>query len=296
MITINCPICGPHIDYKVIYKENLPKEDADFSARKNPDFYHYQMVKCNKCGLLYSNPILENDKINKLYLKSKFEYDVEVENLKETYGYYLSKVNKVVSDKGKILEVGCGNGFFLEKALQMGYRDIVGVEPSIEAINKANLNVKNKIIHGVFDPSIFPNESFDVACFFQVIEHIVDVNGFLSGCYNKLKKGGVFLGIGHDLDSLASRILRDRCPIINDEHIYVFNRKTLKMIFEKNGFKVLEVGSVANIYSLGYWLGMFPLPFFLKKKLASLFKALNLYDKKIKLRAGNIYIIAKKLT
>jgi SAM-dependent methyltransferase len=294
MININCPICGPDTGYKIIYKENLPKEDADFSARKNPDFYHYQMVKCNKCGLLYSNPILENEKINKLYLKSKFTYDIEVENLKDTYGFYLNKVNKIITDKGKLLEVGCGNGFFLEKALEMGYRDITGAEPSIEAINKASPSIQNKIIHRVFNPNDFANNSFDVICFFQVIEHIVDVNGFLSGCFSKLKNGGVFLGVGHDLDSLASRLLKDKCPIINDEHIYVFNRKTLRMIFEKNGFKVLEVGSVANIYSLGYWLNMSPLPHFLKNIFEVFLKITHLHNIKIKLRAGNIYIIAQK--
>lgn len=294
MIKTICPICGPGIGYKVIYNEKLPQDDYDFSARKTPDYYHYRMVECNKCGLLYSNPVLEDNKVNQLYNDSKFEYDVEVDNLKATYGYYLEKANKYVASKGKILEVGCGNGFFLDQAIDMGYLDAVGIEPSIEAINKASIRIKPKIIHGIFNPNDFENESFDVACYFQVVEHIANVNGFLSGCYNKLNTGGVFLGIGHNVDSWLSKILKDKCPIINDEHVYVFNKETLRKIFEKSGFKVLEVGSVANIYSLGYWVGMLPLPKVIKNQVNKLLTILHINGKKVKLRAGNIYIIAQK--
>jgi 2-polyprenyl-3-methyl-5-hydroxy-6-metoxy-1,4-benzoquinol methylase len=277
-----------------MYKENLPSSEIIFSTRKTPDNYHYRIVKCSQCGLLYSNPILKNNKIYELYKESKFDYDVELENLKETYGYYLKKVEKLIPSKENLLEVGCGNGFFLEKALEMGYKNVYGIEPCDEAIKKAPLIVKNNIIPEGFDKKYFKDNFFDVICIFQVIEHIVDVDKLLEGCFKCLKKGGVVLCISHDVDSFSSKMLKDRCPIINNEHIYIFSKKTIQKIFLKKKFKVIEIGSVANIYSLNYWIKMMPIPRFFKKTLFNLLSSLKINNKKIKIRAGNMFIIAKK--
>jgi len=293
-VNINCPICGPNTGYQIIYKENFPPSEIIFSTRKTPDNYHYRIVKCNRCGLLYSNPILKNNKIDKLYKESKFDYDVELENLKETYGYYLKKVEKLIPSKENLLEIGCGNGFFLEKALEMNYKNVYGIEPSDEAIKKASLMVKDKIIPEGFDKKYFQDNFFDVICIFQVIEHIADLDKLLEGCFKCLKKNGVVLCISHNVDSFFSKILKDKCPIINNEHIYIFSKKTLQKIFLRKKFQVIEIGSVANIYSLNYWFKMMPIPRFLKKIIFNLSSFLKISNKKIKIKAGNIFIIAKK--
>jgi 2-polyprenyl-3-methyl-5-hydroxy-6-metoxy-1,4-benzoquinol methylase len=294
MKEIHCPICGEGVGFKVIYQQNLPTGQSDFSARKTPDRYHYRMIKCDQCGLLYSNPILEPEKVNQLYQESKFSYDVEVDNLKETYGCYLKKVENLVPPKENLLEIGCGNGFFLEKALELGYKNVYGVEPSAEAVSKANPGIKDKITPDIFRPQDFQADFFDVICFFQVIEHITDINSFLKGCWQCLKTGGVILVISHNVDSFLSRILKDRCPIINDEHIYVFSKKTMPKIFAKHNFKVIEIGSVKNIYSLNYWFKMLPLPKSLKTGIFKLFSSLKLGNKKIKINGGNIFLVAQK--
>lgn len=296
MNKIYCPICGPKNSYQVKYKENLPLFEIVFSARKNPDSYHYRILKCDICGLLYSSPILENNKINKLYKESEFNYDAELENLKETYGNYLKKIENIVPSKENILEIGCGNGFFLQKALEMGYKNIYGIEPSNKAIQMAPESIKDNIINDIFDTKYFKKDFFDVICFFQVIEHIVDVNKFLIDCRYCLRENGVILGIAHNADAFFPRMLKDRCPIINNEHFYIFNKKTLQKIFFKNKFQVIKINSVANIYSLAYWIRMMPVPNLFKKILINILTLVRFINCKVAIKAGNIFIIAKKVT
>ena len=53
------------------------------------------------------------------------------------------------------LEIGCGSGFLLEVAIKKGWKNVTGVEPSLEAINHANKSVKSKIIHSTFESKDF---------------------------------------------------------------------------------------------------------------------------------------------
>src|SRR3989338_9806014 len=113
MIDTKCAICGNNKNTKVLYKENfkLDKLNANtFSARRTPDRAHYRLLKCDRCGLIFSNPILSLNKINSLYFKSDFNYDLESEYLKKTYFKYFKKylLNQDIKSK-KVLEIGCGN-------------------------------------------------------------------------------------------------------------------------------------------------------------------------------------------
>ncbi len=55
-------------------------------------------------------------------------------------------------------------------------------------------------------------------------------------------------------DSLQAKILRDRSPIIDVEHIYLFNKITLSRLFTEANFAVLNVGDIKNSYPINYWL------------------------------------------
>jgi SAM-dependent methyltransferase len=292
MIKIDCPICGPEVDRKIVYPEKLPAGKVDFSARKNPDFYHFQMVKCAGCGLLYAERIWAEEKIADFYQESGFEYNEELYNLRETYSVYLGKITKNAPAGGNFLEIGCGNGFMLAEALNQGYREVCGFEPAAKAKEAAAPETKDKIIPEIFTPERAGENYFDAVFFAMVIEHITNVNKFLQGIFRCLKPGGAVLGIAHDTSSPLAKLLKDRCPIINDEHIYVFDQETLKKIFTKNGFKILETGPVANKYSLGYWLKMMPMPKALRSWLAKKFPFLM--KKNLTIKAGNIFIIAQK--
>lgn len=295
LIDSPCAICGKDNDFSILYKENFDLDSVDskvFSARRIPDRLHFQIVKCNSCGLVRSNPIIPLQYLKKLYKESKFTYGEEVKNLQLTYGSYLKRLDDYGALKGKLLEIGCGNGFFLKQALELGYKEVWGVEPSKDAISKASAKLKNHIVCDIFRPGIFTPNQFNVICFFQVLDHIVDPNQFLSECYQILKPGGLILCINHDIGAWTAGILKDKSPIIDVEHTYLYDKKTIKKIFEKNKFRVLDTGNVRNIYSLGYWLQMTPLPLRIKKILIK--KRHKFLRLKLTLGVGNLYLIARK--
>jgi 2-polyprenyl-3-methyl-5-hydroxy-6-metoxy-1,4-benzoquinol methylase len=296
LINKHCPICGPDNKYDIVYKENLPHiiNKADYSARKAPDNYHYEMVRCRSCKLLYANSIYHSDTINQLYEESDLNYESELSGLKKSYGNCLTIAEKLVPEKRKILDVGCGNGFVLEEALEHNWKEIFGFELSLNAISHANVNVRKKIINAPFSSHKFNNASFDLIFSAMTMEHFVDVNDFLSGSFKLLKPGGIMLLIAHNEQHFLSKILMDKHPIINDEHIYVFSVDTLELILNNHKFNFIETGSLTNYYSLSYWLKMFPLPNIMKNIFGSFLDLFNLTSLNVGIKAGNIYCIAQK--
>jgi len=145
MIKTKCPICGSKKNYEILYKSNFKLSDFNreiFSARRMPDRIHYQIVRCNKDGLVRSNPILSPSKLFKLYEVSSLDYGDETKNLANTYFNNLKKVLSLISKKDNILEIGCGNGFLLEKLSREGFKNVYGIEPSKDAVNKAKADIK----------------------------------------------------------------------------------------------------------------------------------------------------------
>jgi len=246
--------------------------------------------------LFFSNPILEADKILSLYKKSDFSYQIESDYLKETYSLYLRKIlDRKEIGKLKLLDIGCGNGFFLEKARSLGIKEVYGVEPSKPAVRKAPKWLQGRIKIDVLHKDLFRNSFFDVICCFHTLDHVVDPNFFLKETFNLLKNGGEALFIVHDTGGLSVRVLGERSPIFDIEHIYLFNKNTLAKIFKKNGFKVVEVFEVQNTYPFFYWYRMFPLPNLIKRFGLKVLEYTKIGFIPISLKAGNIGIVAKKL-
>ena len=109
------------------------------------------MLRCAKCSLLYASEIYEEDHSNKLYNESTFEYSDELKGLTKSYSKILQKGLTVLdNNKDNFLEIGCGNGFMLDEAIKMGFKNVKGIEPSKEAISFAREDIKNNIHHGIF--------------------------------------------------------------------------------------------------------------------------------------------------
>lgn len=284
MKTQFCPLCGPKKKKQLLYRQNFKLSQINsevFSARRKPDRLHYQMVRCSGCGLVYSDPILPSDQINRLYQKSRFTYTDRSADLVKTYGYYLKQLDRHKTKKNRLLEIGCGNGFFLQEARRQGYRQVWGVEPSRQAAGLAPDWLKQKIKITVFKPNLFPKNYFDVICFFQTFDHIIDPNRFLKECYRILKPGGLVLAINHNVESLPAKLLRSYSPIIDVEHAYLYSLKTMQLIFAKHGFQVLKTAPSFNYYPLDYLAHLLSLPFFR-------------LPFKFKFWLGNLHLIARK--
>jgi 2-polyprenyl-3-methyl-5-hydroxy-6-metoxy-1,4-benzoquinol methylase len=299
MIHRVCPFCSSKKN-KIKYAQNYSLQqlkDSFFSARrerKKVTYEHNNFRRCSKCNAIYVSPILNPELISKLYKKSKFTYGKQRDNLKKSYGRYLKIAEKYVKNKGKILDIGGGDGFFMEEALSQGYKEAYGVEPSKHAVELAPKKLQKNIVIDMFKDKQFKPEFFDVITFFHVLDHIIDPNEFLQICRKYLKKDGVIICITHNVEALSAKIMGEHSPIFDIEHTQLFSKKSIAQIFENNKFKPLKVLDVINTYTLGYWINAAPLPAAIKYPSVYLFKTLGLLDRKVTIKPGNLCIIARK--
>ena len=292
-----CAICETLDNAATVYEANFQAADLTpevFSARRSPDRLHHRIVRCRSCGLLRSDPVLSAAATEPLYQKSRFTYGGETVNLQHTYGSYLRGLEGQAASKGALLEIGCGNGFFLEEALRQGYGPVAGVEPSREAVAGAAEQVRPFLTPGFFEPGLYGSEQFDVICLFQVLDHLREPDVVLSECKRLLKPGGLVLTIQHNAAALSARLLRERSPIIDIEHTYLYTPETLARLFEKCGLGVGESGPSWNRYTVSYLAYLLPLPAGVKRAAVRFLEATRLGRVAVRVRLGNCVCVGTK--
>lgn len=132
----------------------------------------------------------------RFYFPMSVAGDAELyEKLQEIQWYYASGKEEhaiaaeFVSAGDDVLEVGCGSGIFLD-LLQTKDARGVGLEFNSKAVEKASAK-GHKIFQEPVEAHAAKNlEKYDVVASFQVLEHVVDVKGFLEGSLKALKTGG----------------------------------------------------------------------------------------------------------
>ena len=100
-----------------------------------------------------------------------------------------SVARKKIKEGNKILEVGCGAGDFVRMLHAEGF-DITGLELNENTAKSAvekGLEVLNETIE---KHAGYNSNTYDVVCSFQVLEHIAEIDSFISGCIACLKPGG----------------------------------------------------------------------------------------------------------
>ncbi len=292
-----CAICGTEANATERYPANYDSaafSPETFSARRVPDRIHYRIVQCRGCGLVRSDPVADPAVVAGLYARSTFDYAQETRALQETYGRYLRSLGGNGAAHRSLLEIGCGNGFFLEEALRQGYRDVWGVEPSRHAVSRAAEEIRPKIVCDVLRPGLFPDERFDVIVMFQVLDHLSSPDSILLLSWRMLKPGGAILALNHNVEAWSARLLGERSPIIDIEHTFLYSPRTLRRLFEKCGFAVQRAGSVRNKYSIAYLAQLVPMPRSLKNRLLSGLDRNRVGRMRVSLPLGNLYLIARK--
>ncbi|MGH9628217.1 MAG: class I SAM-dependent methyltransferase [Bryobacteraceae bacterium] len=288
-----CAICGVYDESVEVYPARFTAADFNpsiFSARRQPDRVHYRMVRCRRCGLLRSDPVADTAAIAALYRESAFDYGPETENLRRTYGRYLRKA----PGRGTFLEIGCGNGFFLEEARALGFSHVTGIEPSAEAVRQAAPGIRNQILCDLMRPGLLPPSSIDVIAMFQVFDHLPDPGAVLDECRRLLRPGGWVLCLNHDAGAFSARVLGECSPIIDIEHTYLYDRRTLARIFAAHGLEPRRSGAVSNCYSLQYLARLLPLPRTAKQAVLNFLSSTRLGNVNIRARLGNLYLMAQK--
>lgn len=290
-----CPVCSGK-KYDVVYPSTVDLgNDLNtriFSARRLPDRIHGTIVRCDQCKLVRTLEVIDDQQLSKLYTNSRFTYKNLTLNLRSSYGRILREAAKYSSQKESFLEIGCGNGFMLEEALRIGFKKVSGIEPSRDAILRANKNIRKSIKQDILRSRIYSENSFDMIVAFQVFDHIPDPNQFLKICLTLLRSKGILMLMNHDVEAIPAKLLREKSPIIDIEHTYLYSQKTIQRILTKNGFSIIKIYGPPAVFSIRYFLRLLPLPIYIKKAIER--SKNNLLNINISIHPGNLAVIARK--
>jgi SAM-dependent methyltransferase len=161
-------------------------------------------------------------------------------------------LDSVFPRKGRLLDIGCATGVFLDMARLDGW-DVEGVEVSPElaayAREKFSLNVH------LLDLSKQPLGlgPFKVITMFDVIEHLPDARGMITACQKLLAPGGLLLirtpteeGLMRDVAKMVywCSLKRVELPMLwfhSFEHIQSFSLKSMRRLLEERRFSILKI-------------------------------------------------------
>ena len=145
------------------------------------------IYECQECGLeFYPGCLRGNAKLYEALARFDYYYMVE----KWEFGVALEDIK----DSRTILEIGCGNGLFLDRVTKaFPGKEVMGLELNPDALRicrQKGLAVQTKTIEEFSDEHA---NSFDVVCGFQVLEHVVNPHSFLESAFRCLRDGGLCL-------------------------------------------------------------------------------------------------------
>jgi len=172
--------------------------------------------------------------MNKLY-ENKYFYDRNYDNRRYImYRQEFSRIAKKINlkDGGKILDVGCGIGSFLD--LFDNKWDKYGVEVSEYATNicsKRNIKISNRV-------DSTPGKDFDLIIFRGTIQHLPEPLYDIKQCYSLLKDGGMIIFLATPNTNSPVYKLCEDLPMIDARYNYLlFSDKILKLFLVNFGFK-----------------------------------------------------------
>jgi len=196
------------------------------------------LLKCTNCKLVFSKITPNEDELLKFYLKYP-EYGLISPITFSRYNRLLDEFQKY-RNTNNILDVGCGNGFFLDEAKKRGW-NVFGSEfydRSIEICKGKGI----EMVKGRFTSQSFPSIQFDVITSFEVLEHTHTPKEEIQDIYSCLRPGGLVYITTPNFDSLSRYLLGDKWSVISyPEHLSYFSTYSIRYLFEKTGFKTILV-------------------------------------------------------
>lgn len=138
-----------------------------------------------------------------------------------------SKVKNLLKPGDHLVEVGCGEGGFLN-GIKDGGMKTTGLEINAEAVKKARENGLNVLEVDLAKFASKNENSFDWSVSFQVLEHIEDIGGFLKNSVKLLKSGGKLVISVPNNDSFIGKMYS---PMnLPPHHMNRWNKDSLKKI------------------------------------------------------------------
>lgn len=245
-----CPVCGAG------FKRWRSKQVGQ---------QRFDMDVCNRCGYCFVNPRPSLPYLMDYYstfghgdsgspkqsptLASVIEQErifpnstVDANRLLDT----IASLTAQVSNK-RLLDVGCGYGFFSSEAIRRGF-DVQALELATNERRIAQEMTGLDPIASSFEEYQCPAGSLGVVLMSQILEHAFDVNLWIEKSHRYLCTDGILAIALPNYGSLFRKVLQQRDPFVcPPTHLNFFNPKSLSKLLEKHGFKVERVQWVSRL-------------------------------------------------
>jgi SAM-dependent methyltransferase len=156
----------------------------------------------------------------------------------------------------RLLDVGCGTGFFIEEALDAGF-DPAGIELSSVAIGRAEPSVRTRITHGDVNTLLSTDaRQFDVVTAFDIIEHTFDPAAFLDDVGRLLAPSGLLALSTPDTGHWLRRLMRSRWPMLQPhQHTFLFSQPAMRALLRDHGYEPVLVETARKVLTVDYLFG-----------------------------------------
>ena len=233
---VYCPLCGRDEAYPLLEWGNT------------------RMVRCHGCSLVYRNPRQKASDIREAYAGNQMSLELEERvgnRRRHQFGRFLDSLPE---RPGRLLDIGCGYGFFLKMAHERGW-EAVGVDLDPKGIAHAKERLQVNAVLGDLREVHFPDGSFDLVTLWNVVECVPDPLDLLLEIHRVLKNDGrVFIRTPNAVWQylsfrLANVLRRLGWGKVFDEHPFAtfvfhmtsFSRSTLRSLNEHAGFVPLSI-------------------------------------------------------
>jgi 2-polyprenyl-3-methyl-5-hydroxy-6-metoxy-1,4-benzoquinol methylase len=292
-----CPVCGSDHDYRIYADAQFDASRLGafaFASRKLPEYMHYRLNECRRCDSLYANPLPTRESLQRAYVDAAFDSGEEARYASQAYAEFLPAILDGIEQREAALDIGTGDGAFLEQLLPHGFRRLVGVEPSAAPVAQAKPHIRSLIRQAPFRAGDFEPGSFSLITCFQTLEHVDDPQSLCEQAHGLLHEGGALFVVSHNRRALSARLLGRRSPIFDIEHLQLFSPKSLRYALERAGFSDIELYPVQNRYPLRYWIKLLPIPPALKTRALQRLEGKRLGQLPVRIAAGNFAAVAYK--
>jgi 2-polyprenyl-3-methyl-5-hydroxy-6-metoxy-1,4-benzoquinol methylase len=223
----------------------------------------WSIMACSACTAWFVGEAQSSDEIASRYSASYFEgggfeaypdYFRDEQCHRKQARYYLRKLRRLKAPAGRILDVGCAGGFFLDEARRAGWEPL-GCELSGFAATRARERLGLDVFEGRFEDYGLDHDSIDVATLFSVLAHVEDPRAVESKLHEVVRPGGMVFLETSNHDAAVPRLLGDRWHLLSPPTVlHYYTRRSLQALFPPDRWRLAAFGASIKWISLTHAL------------------------------------------
>lgn len=206
----------------------------------------WQFLLCRGCGLVFLHPQPTQEYLEGHYQEYLPETSVEIDRWRDmmegVHRRTESLLASIMPNPGRILDVGCGYGFFLEHMARLGW-NTKGIEISAMASQYGREHLHLDISSRPLPRPDWEDGAFDSVSLLYVIEHLPDPVSAVKEAHRLLRPGGVLIlrwphttPIARWLEPWASKLRLYQAP----SHLFDFSPETITRLLGGIGFEEIR--------------------------------------------------------